>query len=311
MNSTDRIYIAGHRGLVGSAIVRALEARGFTNLLLRTRQELDLLDQAAVHRFFAEERPQHVFLAAAKVGGIVANSTQQADFLYENLVIATNVIHGAHVSGVEKLLFLGSSCIYPKFAPQPIPESSLLTSSLEPTNEGYAIAKIAGLKLCEYYMRQYGKRFISAMPTNMYGPNDNFHPDHSHVIPGMMRRFHEATRDGAAQVSVWGSGTPLREFLHADDLADALLVLMEKYEDPQTMNVGSGQEVSIAELARTMAEVTGYRGELTFDATKPDGTPRKVLDSTRMHALGWKPKHTLREGLADTYRWAKANGRFV
>lgn len=311
MNQTDKIYIAGHRGLVGSAIVRALEARGYTNLVLRTRQELDLLDQAAVHRFFAEERPQHVFLAAARVGGIVANSTQQADFLYENLVIATNVIHAAYLSGTEKLLFLGSSCIYPKFAPQPIPESSLLTSPLEATNEGYAIAKIAGLKLCEYYMRQHGRRFISAMPTNLYGPNDNFHPDHSHVIPGMMRRFHEATRDGASQVAVWGTGTPLREFLHCDDLADALLVLMDRYEEPQTINVGSGEEVSIGDLARTMAEVTGYRGEVTFDASKPDGTPRKALDSTRMHALGWKPKHTLREGLADTYRWAKANGRFA
>jgi GDP-L-fucose synthase len=310
MNPADSIFVAGHRGLVGSAIVRALRAAGFERLLLKTRDELNLLDQAAVHRFFADEKPRFVLHAAGRVGGIMANSTQQADFLYENLIIAANVIHAAAEHGTEKLLFLGSSCIYPKLAPQPIPESSLLTSSLEATNEGYAIAKIAGLKLCEYYQRQYGKRFISAMPTNMYGPGDNFHPTNSHVIPGMLRRFHEAKASNAPEVVVWGTGTPLREFLHSDDLAAALLMLMERYEEPGTINVGSGDEVSIGELARTMAAVTGYTGTIRFDTSKPDGTPRKVLDSSRMRALGWTPRHSLREGLAATYAWVLEQGLF-
>lgn len=308
MNRGDSIFVAGHRGLVGSAIVRRLRADGYTNLLLRTRHELDLLDQAAVHRFFGAEKPLYVLHAAGRVGGIVANSTHQLDFLYENLVIATNVIHAAAQHGTEKLLFLGSSCIYPKHAPQPIPESSLLSSALEPTNEGYALAKIAGLKLCEYYQLQYGNRFISAMPTNLYGPGDNFHPTQSHVIPGMLRRFHEAAQSAATEVVVWGTGAPLREFLHASDLAAALLVLMERYDEPQTINVGSGEEVSIAELASTMAAVTGFRGAIRFDTARPDGTPRKILDSTRMRALGWTPAHSLHEGLTATYAWAKENG---
>jgi GDP-L-fucose synthase len=310
MNRDDSIFVAGHRGLVGSAIVRALRSAGFERLLLRTRDELNLLDQSAVNRFFAEEKPRHVLHAAGRVGGIIANSTQQADFLYENLVIAANVVHAAAEHGTEKLLFLGSSCIYPKLAPQPIAESSLLTSPLEATNEGYAIAKIAGLKLCEYYQRQYGKRFISAMPTNLYGPGDNFHPTNSHVIPGMLRRFHEARESNAPEVVVWGTGTPLREFLHCDDLAGALLVLMERYDEPGTINVGSGDEVSIGELARTMAAVTGYTGAIRFDTTKPDGTPRKVLDSSRMRALGWAPRHSLHDGLAATYAWVRERGLF-
>ena len=308
MNKEASIFVAGHRGLGGSAVVRALRAHGHEQFILRTRDELDLLDQQAVNRFFVEDRPSYVVHAAARVGGIMANSTRQADFLYENLTIATNVIHAAAQSGTEKLLFLGSSCIYPKHAPQPIAESSLLTAPLEPTNEGYAIAKIAGLKLCEYYQRQYGKRFISAMPTNLYGPGDNFHPTESHVIPGMLRRFHEAKLSGAAEVVVWGTGTPLREFLHCDDLAEALLVLMERYDEPGTINVGSGEEVSIRELAETMAAVTGYAGAIRYDSSKPDGTPRKALDSTRMRNLGWMPERSLREGLASTYEWVLERG---
>ncbi|MFZ2492689.1 MAG: GDP-L-fucose synthase [Thermoanaerobaculia bacterium] len=310
MERTSRIFIAGHRGLVGSAIVRALEERGFANLLLRTRDELDLLDQRGVHAFFRDEKPEYVFLAAARVGGIHANATQQADFLYENLVIETNVIHAAFEASTEKLLFLGSSCIYPKLAPQPIPEAALLTGPLEETNEGYAIAKIAGLKLCEHYQRQYGRRFISAMPTNLYGPGDNFHPLNSHVIPGMMRRFHEAVVSNASSVAIWGSGKPLREFLHVDDLAASLLLLMERYEEPSTINVGSGAEVTIAELASTMARVVGFTGSISLDPSKPDGTPRKMMDSSRMMALGWKPRYSLFEGLHATYAWARANGVF-
>jgi GDP-L-fucose synthase len=311
MDKNSSIFVAGHRGLAGSAIVRALEARGFDNLLTRTRQELDLLDQREVHRFFAEERPEYVFLAAGRVGGIHANATRQADFLYENLVIATNVLHAAYESKVEKLLFLGSSCVYPKHAPQPMPESSLLTAPLEPSNEGYAIAKIAGLKLCEMYQRQYGRRFISAMPTNLYGPGDNFHPDDSHVIPGMMRRFHEAKRAGASEAILWGSGTARREFLHADDLAAALLVVMDRHEEPTTINVGSGEEVTIRQLAEAMKEVVGFEGALVFDTSKPDGTPRKIVDSTRIGALGWSPRRTLHDGLRETYRWALESGRLT
>ncbi len=310
MKPQCKIFVAGHRGLVGSAIVGELQKGGYTQLICRSRQELDLLDQKAVHDFFAQEKIDYVFLAAAKVGGIHANSQQQADFLYENLVIATNVIHAAATYDVEKLLFLGSSCIYPKFAEQPIREESLLAGSLEPTNEGYAIAKIAGMKLCEMYMRQYGKRFISAMPTNLYGENDNFHPTDSHVIPGMMRRFHEAKVNGASEVVIWGTGSALRNFLHADDLARALITVMHKYEDASTINVGGDEEVSIADLARLMKEVVGFEGELTFDRSKPDGTPRKVMELSKIKSLGWKPEITLEKGLRSTYEWALPNRVF-
>lgn len=284
--------------------MRRLRAQGYDNLILRTRQELDLLNQAAVNGFFRQTPIDYVFFAAAKVGGILANSTYQADFLYENLTLSCNVIHAAAQADVRKLLYLGSSCIYPKLAAQPIREDSLLTGPLEPTNEGYAIAKIAGLKLCEMVQRQYGKCFISAMPTNLYGPGDNFHPENSHVIPGMMRRFHEAKTQGLPQVTVWGTGTPRREFLHVEDLADALITLMQSYESPQTINVGTGEDCTIRELAETMASVVGYEGSIVFDETKPDGTPRKVLDVSRMRALSWRPKHSLDEGLRSTYRWA-------
>lgn len=303
MEKSSRIFIAGHRGLVGGALLRKMRADGF-DPIVRGREELDLLDQDATHRFFRNERLEYAVIAAGLVGGVHANSTQQAEFLYENIVIAANTIHAAFAANTAKLLFLGSSCIYPRMAPQPIQESALLTGPLEPTNEGYAVAKIAALKLCEMYARQYGRRFISAMPTNLYGPGDNFHPDHSHVIPGMMRRFHEARVSGAREVRIWGTGTPRREFLHVDDLANALLLLMERYEHPDTINVGSGEEVTIRQLAETMRDVVGFPGAIAFDASKPDGTPRKLLDSTRMHALGWSPKHSLREGLASTYRWA-------
>ena len=311
MQKDSRIFVAGHRGLVGSAIVRKLAREGHANVLTRTRAELDLLDQRAVHAFFRDERPQFVFVAAARVGGIKANAEHEADFLYENLVIATNVIHAAAESNVEKLLYLGSSCIYPRDAAQPMREEALLTGPLEPTNEGYAIAKIAALKLCEHYHRQYGKRFISAMPTNLYGPNDNFHPELSHVIPGMMRRFHEAAVGGAREVVVWGSGTPRREFLHVDDLADALYLLMQTYEEPQFVNIGTGEDCTIAELARAMAGVTGFDGAIVFDSSKPDGTPRKLLDVSRIHALGWRARTPLRDGLRDTYRWALDHGVFA
>jgi GDP-L-fucose synthase len=311
MNKDSRIFVAGHRGLVGSAIVRKLQREGHRNLLTRGRAELDLADQAAVHAFFRRETPDLVFLAAARVGGILANAAHQAEFLYENLAIATNVIHAAAETGVEKLLFLGSSCIYPRDAAQPMKEDALLTGPLEATNEGYAIAKIAGLKLCEYYQRQHGKRFISAMPTNLYGPWDNFHPDQSHVIPGMMRRFHEAAAVGAPEVVVWGSGTPRREFLHVDDLADAVYLLMQVYEEPGFINVGTGEDCTIAELARVMADAVGFKGTITFDRSKPDGTPRKLLDVSRIEALGWRARVPLAEGLRATYRWALENGIFT
>jgi len=310
LGSHSRIFVAGHRGLVGSAIVRNLHSKGFKNLLLKSRAELDLLDQRAVRDFFAREKVEFVFLAAATVGGIEANRTQQARFLYENLVIETNVIQSAVDFGVDKLLFLGSSCIYPKFAQQPIREDSLLTGPLEETNEGYAIAKIAGLKLCEMLNRQNGRRFISAMPTNLYGPGDNFHPTHSHVIPGMMRRFHEAKIAGSDTVDVWGTGTPRREFLHVDDLAEALVLLMQKYEAPEAINLGTGTDITIAELSATMAAAVGFRGRIRFDTSKPDGTPRKCLDISRILALGWQPTRSLEQGLKDTYSWALAHGRF-
>jgi GDP-L-fucose synthase len=303
INRDASVFVAGHGGLVGSAIVRNLEANGFRNILTRTREELDLLDQHAVHEFFRRQHIDYAYLAAARVGGIHANSTMQADFLYENLVIATNVVHAAAQYGTEKLLFLGSSCIYPKLAPQPIREDSLLTAPLEPTNEGYAIAKIAGLKLCEMYRRQYGKNFISAMPTNLYGPGDNFHPENSHVVPGLLRRFHEAKIAGAREVVVWGTGKPRRELLHVDDLAEALMMLMESYESSEIINVGTGIDVTIAELAALIKRIVGYEGYIVFDDSKPDGTPRKVLDVARIHSLGWSAKRSLEDGLRETYQW--------
>jgi GDP-L-fucose synthase len=301
MHTSSRIYVAGHRGMVGSAIVRQLQAEGFDNLVLRTRQELDLTDQRAVEDFFAAERPEYVFLAAAKVGGIHANDTYPAEFLRDNLAIQTNVIHNAWKHGTKKLLFLGSSCIYPRDCPQPIKEEYLLTGPLEPTNEWYAIAKIAGLKMCQAYRKQYGFDAICAMPTNLYGPGDNYHPENSHVVPGLIRRFHEAKLANAPEVSIWGTGTPLREFMHADDLADALLFLMSNYSAADIVNIGSGLEASIAALARLIAEVVGYRGTLQFDPSKPDGTPRKRLDTSRLTSMGWRSRIPLREGLARTY----------
>ncbi len=297
-----RIYVAGHRGMVGSAIVRALTARGYDNLIVRTSRELDLRDQGQVAAFFAETRPEYVFLAAAKVGGILANSTFPADFIYDNLAIQTNVIHQAHVHGARKLLLLGSSCIYPRDSPQPMQEAYLLTGPLEPTNEWYAVAKIAGIKMCQAYRRQYGCDFIAAMPTNLYGPNDNFDLQNSHVLAALLRRFHEAREQGNEPM-LWGSGTPMREFLHVDDCAEACLFLMEHYSDPLIMNVGTGQEISIGELATLVAQVVGYRGEIRWDRTKPDGMPRKLMDSGRINSLGWKPVISLPDGLRRTYEW--------
>jgi len=313
----ERIYVAGHRGMVGSAIVRALLARGVDarQLVTRTRQELDLLDQGAVQSFFASERPTQVYLAAARVGGIHANNTYPAEFLYQNLMMQANVIHAAHTCGTQKLLFLGSSCIYPRMAAQPMSESALLTGPLEPTNEPYAVAKIAGIKLCESYNRQYGRDYRSVMPTNLYGPGDNYHPENSHVIPALMRRFHEAREANAPEIVVWGTGTPRREFLHVDDMAAACLFVMnlereawQSLVEPQRghLNVGYGSDVSIAELAHTMASVTGYRGRISFDTSRPDGTPRKLLDTTRLHSLGWRARIDLDEGLRSTYDEVKA-----
>jgi GDP-L-fucose synthase len=296
-------YVAGHRGLVGSAVHRHLAAQGFTGLVGRTSAELDLRDNGAVRAFFAEHRPAYVVLAAARVGGIVANSTRPAEFLADNLRIQLNVLEAAGEHGVERLLFLGSSCIYPKMAPQPITEDALLTGPLEPTNDAYAIAKIAGVMQVQAMRRQYGVRFVSAMPTNLYGPGDNFHPTGSHVLPAMVRRFHEAARSGAESVTCWGTGTPRREFLHVDDLAAACLVLLERYDDPAPINVGVGTDVSIAELARTVADAVGYRGAIEWDASRPDGTPRKLLDVSRITALGWRARIGLAEGVEQTYRW--------
>jgi GDP-L-fucose synthase len=310
MHKDASIYIAGHRGLVGSNLKQLFEQRGYSKILAPARSELDLLDQQAVVKFFEQQRPEYAIICAAKVGGILFNNQYQADFLYENVLLAANVIHAAHLTGVKKLLFLGSSCIYPRQATQPIREESLLTGPLEPTNEGYALAKIVGLKLCEKYRQQYGRNFISAMPTNLYGPGDNFHPDHSHVIPGMMRRFHEAKLNNAKQVVIWGSGSPMREFLYITDLAEALFLLMERYEEAGTINVGTGQDVSISELAVLMKEVTGFAGEIVYDRSKPDGMMRKVLDVSRINNLGWKPRMSLRDGLKTTYAWALENGVF-
>lgn len=302
MRLSDKIYVAGHNGLVGSAIIRGLKSQGFTNLVYRTSKELDLRDQTAVENFFGNEKPQFVFLAAAKVGGIVANNTYRADFLYDNLMIVSNIVHAAFNNKVTKLLFLGSSCIYPKMAPQPIKEEYLLTGPLEYTNEPYAIAKIAGIKLCESYRDQYGANFISVMPTNLYGINDNYHPENSHVLPALIRRFHEAIENGKSEVVIWGSGTPKREFLYADDLAEACLFLMEKYNEKEIINIGCGEDVSIKELAEIVKEVTGFKGNLAFDTTKPDGTPRKLLDVTKIHAIGWHHKISLKEGIKMAYK---------
>jgi GDP-L-fucose synthase len=297
-----KIYVAGHRGMVGSAIFRKLKAEGYTNLVIRNSQELDLRNQQAVADFFAAEKPDYVFLAAAKVGGIVANNTYRADFLYENLAIQNNVIHQAYLQGAKKLLFLGSSCIYPKFAPQPLKEDYLLTGLLEPTNEPYAIAKIAGIKLCDAYRDQYGCNFISVMPTNLYGYNDNYHPENSHVLPALIRKFHEAKTSGAASVIVWGTGSPLREFLFADDLADACYFLMQEYNEAGLVNIGTGHDLSIKDLALLIKEVVGFTGDLVFDTSKPDGTPRKLLDVSKLHTLGWKHRIALQEGLALAYQ---------
>ena len=307
MNASDSVFVAGHRGLVGSAIVRRLQAAGYRNLILRSHDELDLTSQADVAQFFATVRPQRVFLAAARVGGILANSTHPAQFLAENLAIQTNVIDAAYRNGAEKLLFLGSSCIYPQLAPQPMREEYLLTGPLEPTNEWYAIAKIAGLKMCQAYRRQYGFNAISAMPTNLYGPGDNFSLQNSHVLPALLRKFHEAKERAAGEVEVWGTGRPQREFLHVDDLADACLFLMERYEDDEWINVGWGKDISIAELAQTIRGAVGFQGSIRFDPSKPDGAPRKLLDTSRLRALGWEPGISLEAGIRATYEWMLAH----
>ena len=298
-----KIFVAGHRGLVGGAIWRRLAKADYGNLIGRTSKELDLRDQAAVARFFAEVQPELVFLAAARVGGIKANSTYPAEFIYDNLMIQTNVLHQSHVHGVKKLLFLGSSCIYPKFAPQPMQEEHLLSGKLEPTNEPYAVAKIAGITMCQAYRRQYGDRFIAAMPTNLYGPGDNFDPLNSHVIPGLMRRIHQARIDRDPEVVIWGTGTPRREFLYVDDLANACLFLMERYDESDIINVGVGEDLSIGELARVVARVVGYEGRLVFDPSYPDGTPRKLLDVSRLTRMGWQAQTSLEAGLGETYAW--------
>jgi GDP-L-fucose synthase len=303
MDKTDSIYVAGHRGMVGSALVRRLQRTGFNNILTRPRGELDLLDRPAVRTFFEEERPAIVIDAAAKVGGIAANNEEPVEFLLQNVTIQNNIIEAAADFGARKLLFLGSSCIYPKFAPQPIPESALLTGALEPTNEAYALAKIAGIELCQAYAREYGKTFLSAMPTNLYGAHDNFDLQSSHVLPALIRKAHEAMASGENTLVVWGTGNPRREFLHVDDLADACLFLLEHYDSPQIINIGCGQDVTIRELAETVCEVLGFKGDLVFDVSKPDGTPRKLLDMTKLFGLGWRPKIPLRDGIRDAYQW--------
>ena len=302
MEKQAKIYVAGHRGMVGSAIVRKLQSVGYTNLLLKTSAELDLRDQVKVAEFFATEKPDYVFLAAAKVGGIVANNTYRADFLYENLAIQNNIIHASFVNKVKKLQFLGSSCIYPKLAPQPLKESYLLSGYLEETNEPYAIAKIAGIKMCEAYRAQYGCDFISVMPTNLYGPNDNYDLENSHVLPAMIRKFQEAKERGDASLTLWGSGAPMREFLHADDLAEACVYLMETYSDYELVNIGTGVDVTIKELAETVKEIVGFTGTIQWDPTRPDGTPRKLMDVSKLHSLGWKHKIELKEGISLAYQ---------
>ncbi len=308
MNKQDKIYVAGHRGMVGSAIVRNLQQKGFTNLVLKTSAELDLRNQAAVNDFFEKEKPTHIIVAAAKVGGIQANNTFRADFIYENLMIEANLIHAAFVNKAAKLLFLGSSCIYPKLAPQPLSEDYLLTGLLEQTNEPYAVAKIAGIKMCESYRLQYGCDFISAMPTNLYGTNDHYDLNNSHVLPALIRKFHEAKLRGDKEVVVWGTGKPLREFMHCDDLADACIFLMNNYSDLQFVNIGVGNDISIFDLAYLIKNIVGFEGELIFDITKPDGTPRKLMDVSKLHSLGWKHTIGLEQGIRRTYDEVKAKG---
>ena len=302
MNLDAKIYVAGHRGMVGSAIVRELQRKGYNNLLLRTHAQLDLCNQSAVNNYFAQERPEYVFLAAAKVGGIVANQTAPADFMYQNMMLEMNVIHAAWQNGCRKLLFLGSSCIYPRLAPQPMREDCLLTSALEPTNEAYALAKISGLRYCQYLNRQYGTHYISVMPTNLYGPNDNYHPEHSHVLPALIRRFHEAKTSDAAEVVCWGDGTPLREFLYVDDLAELCLHLMNHYEGDETVNAGTGKEITIKELTQLVAETVGYTGRILWDTSRPNGTPRKLLDVSKAAQLGWTYRTELSDGLHMAYQ---------
>jgi GDP-L-fucose synthase len=307
MDYDARIFVAGHRGLVGSALMAELGRQGYANLVVRPSAELDLRDQAAVTAFFKTVRPEYVFLVAGRVGGILANNTFPAEFIYDNLMIAANVIHAAHVHGARKLLFTGSSCIYPKLAPQPMREEHLLTGPLEPTNEPYAVAKIAGIKLCQAYRRQYGAHCIAVQPTNLYGPHDNFHPAHAHVMPALIRRFHEARRRGDDRVVMWGTGTPRREFLYVNDLAEALVLLMRTYDGAEIVNIGTGTDITIRELGVLVAGVTGFGGRIEWDAAKPDGTPRKLLDVSRIHALGWQARTPLREGLEQTYRWFTAH----
>jgi GDP-L-fucose synthase len=307
MNKSSKIYVAGHGGLVGSAIYRRLQTAGYTNLIGRRSRELDLTRQAEVETFFAREKPEYVFLAAARVGGILANNTYPAEFIYLNLMIQNNIIHSSYRNGVRKLLFLGSSCIYPKFAPQPMKEEHLLTGELEPTNEPYAVAKIAGIKMCQAYHRQYGTDYISVMPTNLYGPHDNFDLETSHVLPAMIRKFHEAKEGKRPSVEVWGTGSPRREFLYIDDLADACVYLMERYDDPKIVNIGVGEDISIRDLSMLVKKVVGYEGEVAFDTSKPDGTPRKLLDVARLHSLGWRAATGLEEGIRKTYEWYKTN----
>jgi len=302
MEKKDKIYVAGHRGMVGSAIVRRLQADGFGNIVTRTSKDLDLRDQHAVAAFFAAEKPDHVFMAAAKVGGILANNTFRGEFLYDNLMIQNNVVNESYRNGVKKLLFLGSSCIYPKLAPQPLKEDYLLTGPLEYTNEPYAIAKIAGIKLCDAYRAQYGCHYISVMPTNLYGPNDNYDLNNSHVLPALIRKFHEAKISGAPSVTLWGTGTPLREFLHADDLADACFFLMQQYDEPGLVNIGTGEDIPIGELALLIRDIVGYTGEVVHDLSKPDGTPRKLMDVSKLHGLGWKHRIGLEEGVRMVYK---------
>lgn len=307
MEKNAKIYIAGHRGMVGSALLRNLKAHGYTNFVVRTRAELDLKNQKAVNDFFEAEKPEYVFLAAAKVGGIQANNVYRADFIYENLMVQNNVIHAAYLNKVKKLMFLGSSCIYPKLAPQPLKEKYLLSGNLEDTNEPYAIAKIAGIKMCESYHRQYGCDFISVMPTNLYGPNDNYDLNNSHVLPALLRKFHEAKENNAPSVTVWGSGKPMREFMHADDMADACIYLMHNYAGHQFVNIGVGEDISIKDLALLIKKIAGYKGEIVFDASKPDGTPRKLMDISFLHSLGWKHSINLEQGISSVYEDFKAS----
>jgi GDP-L-fucose synthase len=305
MDKQARIYIAGHRGMVGSAILRKLQAEGYSNFILRTSSELDLRNQAAVNAFFEQEKPEYVFLAAAKVGGILANNKYRAEFIYDNLLIEANIIHASHLAGVKKLLFLGSSCIYPKMAPQPLKETYLLTGLLEPTNQPYAIAKIAGIELCDAYRSQYGCHFISVMPTNLYGPNDNYDLETSHVLPALIRKFHEAKKSEAPSVVMWGTGNPKREFLHVDDLADACYFLMQTYDEPGLVNIGTGEDIAIKELALLIKEIVGYEGKIEHDLSKPDGTPRKLMDVSKLNAAGWKAQIDLQEGIRMVYEGLK------